>query len=256
MAPFVTRAKYGSPVGAHGCLGAGKRGRFPRGAAAPEPQEGGAPAAAPRFSTSASSRGATRGGRLCTRGWGGAWGGVHTRLCVSDQPSVLPGASQKSCPDRDCFLCVISLSPPSFPARGTEQVGGVGEGWVIILPRSCMFSGLGSICTAGFSCGLAQKTHFSFLSWDTFEKLKYRTTWVKNEQQRERNVTETKLTENTKWKLILAFLLLTLAQGPQHSLLLPFLGGATIGHGDKPRDSWRESIVVLHGKMHLLRKKE
>jgi len=37
---------------------------------------------------------------------------------------------------------------------------------------------------------------------------------------------------------------------------VPFLEGGTIGHGDKPQDSWRENTVVLHSKMHLLKKKK
>lgn len=77
-------------------------------------------------------------------------------------------------------------------------------------------------------------------------------------EQRERNVRDTKLKENIKSKLIPGlgfFSPLTLAQGPEHSLLMPFLEGATIGHEDKPQDRQREGAAVLHGNMHLLKRK-
>lgn len=174
VAQLAMHTTCGSPMGAHGCLGAGKRGPFPGGSCcAPAP----------------SGRRARRGhpvqhlGQL-PRGRPG-WGHAGARR----QPQVMPWP-------RTLLACHQPFHPPNFPARDVEQERGVGEGRVMILPCSCVFSGLGSICTAGFSCGLAQKTHFSFPSRDTVEKTKIPKTQVKNEQQRERNVRETKLKEN------------------------------------------------------------
>lgn len=66
--------------------------------------------------------------------------------------------------------------------------------------------------------------------------------------------------ENIKSKFILGlfwvFFPLTLAQGPQHSLLVPFSEGATTGHEDKPQARQREGTPVLHGNMPLLKKKK
>lgn len=182
-AQLAPHTNYGCPVGAHSRPGARKWGHFPGGAAAPQPLRG---------------RRARRGaplqhlGQLPRR----RAGGRYTRVRGAASSPARRQQPAKSHAVTVTNLYVSSAFPlPPPPARGTEQVGGEGEGWVIILPRSSTFGGLGCICTAGFSCGLAQKTHFSFLSWDTFEKLKFQTAQVKNEQ-RERNIRETKLKEN------------------------------------------------------------
>lgn len=50
------------------------------------------------------------------------------------------------------------------------------------------------------------------------------------------------------------FLLVTLTQGAQYSMFVPFFEEVKVGYRDKPQDSWRQSTPEPHCKMDLMKK--
>lgn len=150
------------------------------------------------------------------------------------------------------------LPPAQVSLEGRRASWSRGRGWGITVPCSCVLSGSSSVCSARFSCGLAQKTHFSFLSWDTFGKTKILNNtgekWTTKRKKHHGGKTEGKY----KIKVNTCFFSCLLLQHKSNTIqFVPFLEEVTVGYRHKGARYTRTSLQDgLEKKIYNLRGKE